>query len=175
MKKLYMALFIAVMVVTLIACDEKMASNEVVGNEAAVSETVQSEVVENEVVLEEVESTVEAVVEVEEETLEEERVVETEEADNAGELVDGMRPEFKEAMDSYEAFYEEYCEVLKKYKEEPTNLAILTEYSGLMEKSIEMSVKFEEWDEGELNTDELKYYVEVSGRVTQMLVEVGGE
>ena len=31
-------------------------------------------------------------------------------------LVDGMRPEFKEAMDSYEEFYEEYCEVSKGLK-----------------------------------------------------------
>lgn len=94
-------------------------------------------------------------------------------ADDSEDLVDGMRPEFKAAMDSYEEFYEEYCEVLKKYKENPADVTILTEYSELMEQSIEMGEKFEEWDEDELNADELKYYVEVNGRVTQMLVEVG--
>ena len=90
-------------------------------------------------------------------------------------LVDGMRPEFKEAMDSYEEFYEEYCEVLKQYMEDPTDLAVLTQYSDLMQQSIEMAEKFEEWDNGELNTEELKYYVEVNGRVTQMLVEASGQ
>ena len=90
-------------------------------------------------------------------------------------LVDGMRPEFKEAMDSYEEFYEEYCEVLKQYMEDPTDVTVLTQYSDLMQQSIEMAEKFEEWDNGELNTEELKYYVEVNGRVTQMLVEASGQ
>lgn len=88
-------------------------------------------------------------------------------------LVDGMRPEFKEAMDSYEAFYKDYCDVLKKYSENPTDLSLLKEYGEVMEKSIEMSEKFEAWDEGEMNDAELKYYLEVNGRVTQMLLEVG--
>ena len=44
-----------------------------------------------------------------------------------------------------------------------------------MQQSIEMAEKFEEWDNGELNTEELKYYVEVNGRVTQMLVEASGQ
>ena len=84
-----------------------------------------------------------------------------------------MRPEFKEAMDSYEEFYKEYCDVLKKYSSNPTDLSILTEYTKVMEQSVEMSEKFEAWDEGEMNDAELKYYLEVSGRVTQMLLEVG--
>ena len=91
------------------------------------------------------------------------------------ELVDGMRPEFKEAMDSYEVFYEEYCKVIKKYKNSPTDLTILAEYTGLMQKSVEMSKRFEAWDEGELNDAELKYYLEVNGRVTKMLLEASGE
>ena len=41
------------------------------------------------------------------------------------ELIDGMRPEFKEAMDAYEAFYKEYCELLKKYTANPTDFSIL--------------------------------------------------
>jgi len=153
MRNLYMVLLLVVMVVVFSACGEKTNSSENVEKEAVV------EVKEDAV----------------EEALEEESVAKAEVMEEAVELVDGMRPEFKEAMDSYEAFYKEYCKVLKKYKENPADLAILTEYSGLMEKSIEMGEKFEEWDEDELNTEELKYYVEVSGRITQMLVEVGEE
>lgn len=37
------------------------------------------------------------------------------------ELVDGMRPEFKEEMDNYEAFYDEYCDIMKKYVENPSD------------------------------------------------------
>ena len=43
-------------------------------------------------------------------------------AEGAEELVDGMRPEFKEAMDSYEAFYDEYCDFIKKYNDNPSEL-----------------------------------------------------
>ena len=67
----------------------------------------------------------------------------------------------------------EYCDVLKKYSNNPTDLSILTEYTKLMAQSVEMSEKFEAWDEGEMNDAELKNYLEVSGRVTQMLLEVG--
>ncbi len=87
-------------------------------------------------------------------------------------LVEGMRPEFKEAMDSYEEFYENYCEVMKAYSNNPTDLSILTEYAELMQKSVEMSEKFEAWDEEEMNNAELMYYLDVNGRVTQMLLEV---
>jgi len=109
------------------------------------------------------------------EHVEKEPASENENDASDADLVDGMRPEFKEAMDSYEEFYEEYCEVLKQYMEDPTDVAVLTQYSDLMQQSIEMAEKFEEWDNGELNTEELKYYVEVNGRVTQMLVEVSGQ
>jgi len=95
--------------------------------------------------------------------------------DSDADLVGGMRPDFKEAMDSYEEFYAEYCEVLKQYMEDPTDMTVLTEYSDLMQQSIEVAEKFESWDNGDLNTEELKYYVEVNGRVTQMLVEASGQ
>ena len=94
---------------------------------------------------------------------------------DAAELVNGMRPEFKKAMDSYEVFYENYCDVIKKYKSNPVDLTILAEYTELMQKSVEMSEKFEAWDEGELSDAELKYYLEVNGRVTKMLLEVSGQ
>lgn len=54
---------------------------------------------------------------------------EKEESDTEEELVDGLRPEFKEAMDSYEAFYDEYCAFMKKYMKNPTDLKLL-EVSG---------------------------------------------
>ncbi len=87
------------------------------------------------------------------------------------ELVDGMRPEFKEAMDSYEAFYDEYCAFLKKYMDDPSDLGLLAEYAEMMTKASEMDDKFEEWDEDEMNDAELKYYLEVQSRVMEQLTE----
>lgn len=102
---------------------------------------------------------------------EEPNTSESEDNDNQ-ELVDGMRPEFKEAMDSYEAFYDEYCNFMKKYAENPTDLELLTEYTDMVSKLAEMDKKFEAWDEDEMNNTELKYYLEVNTRVTQKLLEV---
>lgn len=88
------------------------------------------------------------------------------------ELVDGMRPEFKEAMDSYEAFYDEYCDVMKKYAANPTDMEILTSYTNMLTKAAEMSEKFEAWEGNEMNDAELKYYLDVNNRITKKLLDV---
>lgn len=103
-------------------------------------------------------------------------VLEDETADAAEpvseDLVDGMRPEFKAAMDSYEAFYDEYVEVLKKYKDDATDLTILSDYASLMTKATEVDADFEKWDD-DLNNAEYKYYIEVHSRILQKLADVG--
>jgi len=111
----------------------------------------------------------------EEETPAEEAPAEEAPAEETPAQEEGMDPEFKAAMDSYEAFYREYCDVIKRYNANPTDLTILTEYTDLLQKSIDMSAKFEAWDESEMNNAELQYYAEVNGRVTQMLLEVGAQ
>lgn len=91
---------------------------------------------------------------------------------NTGDATDGIRPEFKEAMDSYEAFYTEYCDFMKEYSENPTDLTLLAKYADMLVKAEEMNEAFEAWDEDELSTEELKYYLDVNNRVMQMLVDV---
>ncbi len=85
-----------------------------------------------------------------------------------------IRPEFKETMDSYEAFYTEYCDFMKKYSENLTDLTLLTKYGDILAKAVEMNEAFEAWDKNELNTEELKYYLDVNNRVMQMLIDVAG-
>lgn len=87
-------------------------------------------------------------------------------------LVDGMRPEFKEAMDAYESFYDEYCEFMKKYNDDPTDLKLLADYGKLMTEMVNVNEAFEEWDDGEMNDAELNYYLEVNSRVLQKLASV---
>ena len=92
--------------------------------------------------------------------------------ENSSELVDGMRPDFKSAMDSYEAFYDEYYEFMVEYKKNPTDLTLLSKYGELMIKVAEMDASFEAWDENEMNDAELKYYLEVTNRIMQKLVDI---
>ena len=84
----------------------------------------------------------------------------------------GLRPEFKEAMDAYEAFYDEYCEFMKEYQENPTNIALLTKYTQMLSQLTEMNASFEKWNSGDLNSEELKYYTEVNARVLQKMADI---
>lgn len=87
---------------------------------------------------------------------------------------DSIRPEFKDAMDSYEAFYTDYCEFMKEFNENQSDLTLLAKYGDMLVKAEEMNEAFEEWDEDEMNDEELKYYLDVNNRVMKMLVDVAG-
>ena len=84
----------------------------------------------------------------------------------------GIRPEFKEAMDSYEAFYKEYCSFMKQYADNPTDLSLLGKYADMLTRLEEMDRKFEAWNEDELSSEELKYYLDVNSRVQKMLSDL---
>lgn len=115
----------------------------------------------------------ESVPETEEKTEQEEEPEQTEPEETIV-LINGMRPEFKEAMDAYEDFYKEYCDFFKEYEENPTNLTLIAKYGELMVKAAEMDEAFGKWDEEEMNNAELKYYLDVNNRVMKMLVDVAG-
>lgn len=84
-----------------------------------------------------------------------------------------IRKEFKEAMDSYEKFIDEYVVFMKKYKaSNGTDLSLISDYSKYMTKYAEMMEKFEKWESSDMNTKEAAYYLEVQTRVTKKLLEV---
>ena len=85
---------------------------------------------------------------------------------------EGLRPEFKEAMDSYEAFFDDYCDFLEKYQQNPSDLKLLAEYSEMLTKLSEMEASFGAWKEEDMSKEELAYYLEVSNRITQKLLAV---
>ena len=87
-------------------------------------------------------------------------------------LIDGMRKEFKDAMDSYEDFYDEYCDFMKKYKDNPYDFSLLMQYTNMLSKLADMDKKFEAWKSEDLNDAELKYYLEVQSRVAKKLIDV---
>lgn len=84
----------------------------------------------------------------------------------------GLRPAFKAAMDSYEAFYDEYVEFLKQYKKNPTDLGLLGKYAQMLEKLEDMDKKFEAWKDDDLNDEELKYWLQVQTRIQQKLIDI---
>ena len=86
-------------------------------------------------------------------------------------LVDGMRPEFKETLDSYEDFFNEYCDFMKKFNESPNDLSLFGEYIEYLSQYSETMGKIGELDDGEMNDAEMKYYLEVTNRINKKLID----
>ncbi len=80
-----------------------------------------------------------------------------------------LRPEFKKAMDSYEAFYDEYIATMEKVAAGSDDAALLARYAKMMEQAVEMDKSLEEWD-GDMNSAEAAYSVDVSARVMKKMI-----
>lgn len=96
----------------------------------------------------------------------------TEKKENPTSTSNDIRPEFKAALDSYEEFFDDYCDIMKKYIENPLDMSILTEYYEYIEKAEEMDEKLDALDDDEWSDEETKYYLEVTTRVTTKMLEI---
>ena len=84
---------------------------------------------------------------------------------------DSIRPEFKEAMDSYEAFFDEYCEFMIKYNENSDDLSLLADYLDYMTKYTETMAKLDEWNSDEMTDEEALYYFKVMNNINEKLLK----
>lgn len=107
-----------------------------------------------------------------EEDIEEDADVEDEE-ESKTDSSNGISPDFKAAMDSYEKFFDEYVAIMKKYANNPNDMSILADYSKYMGKYAQMMKDFEKWEDEDMNAAETAYYVQVQGRITKKLLEIG--
>ena len=85
---------------------------------------------------------------------------------------EGIRPEFKEALDSYEEFFDEYCAFMKKYSESDNSISMLADYVQYMAKYADAMSKLDSIDDGEMSDEELIYYTEVMTRINKKLSEI---
>ena len=83
-----------------------------------------------------------------------------------------LSPEFKKTMDDYEAWFDHYCEVMKKYQDNPSDLELISEMTDLLSEETEMFDQMENMDQSEMNSAELAYYIEVTARIEKKLLEV---
>lgn len=91
---------------------------------------------------------------------------------NKPENTSGLRSDFKAAMDSYEAFVDEYVAFMEKYNSNPGDIALIADYASYMSKYADFAKKFDQWENEDLNDEELAYYLEVQTRVSQKLLAV---
>lgn len=85
---------------------------------------------------------------------------------------EGLRPDFKKAMDDYEAFYDEYCSYMKKYNTNPTDMNLLMGYASMLSKYNDMCSSFEKWESQDLNDVETRYYIEVQARCIEKMSSI---
>ena len=77
-------------------------------------------------------------------------------------------------MDSYESFMNEYCDFMEKYENSDDVASMLNDYTEYMKKYADFTQKMDDMGNSDLNTEELKYYLDVQNRVSQRLLTVSG-
>lgn len=94
------------------------------------------------------------------------------EKETEAQKVSGIRPEFKEALDSYEQFFNEYAELMEAYKKNPTDLTLLSKYADYMTKYADYMGKLDKLKTENMSVEESAYLIEVTARIEKTLLGV---
>lgn len=98
---------------------------------------------------------------------------EVDEAEEEQQSEGSVNPELKAFLDSYEAFMDEYIVFMKKYMNDPGNaVAMMADYMEFMTKYEEFAKDIEKYDSKEMSTEDAKYYLEVTTRCTQKMLDI---
>lgn len=84
----------------------------------------------------------------------------------------GVDPDLKAFLDSYEKFVDEYVDFMKKYMANPTDLSLLGEYTDMMTELSDFETKLDKYDSNNMSTEDAAYYLEVTTRCTQKMLEI---
>ena len=84
----------------------------------------------------------------------------------------GVSAEFKETMDAYEDFFDEYIAFMKKYQANPSDLSLMVEYASFMSEYASMMSKMSALGNTDMNEAETEYYLEVTNRINKKLLDV---
>ncbi len=87
-------------------------------------------------------------------------------------VASGISPEFKEAMDSYEAFFDEYIAFMNEYAESDDVLGMMTDYLDFMTRYTDTMAKLDALESSDMTDEELIYYTETMTRINKKLLEV---
>ena len=84
----------------------------------------------------------------------------------------GVDPDLKDFLDSYETFVDEYVVFMQQYSKNPSDLSLLAKYTDIMQKYSDFAVKVEKYDTKEMSTEDAAYYIEVTSRCSQKMLKV---
>ena len=80
--------------------------------------------------------------------------------------------DFKKMMDSYEDFFDEYIEFMKKYENSDDVAGMLNDYADYMTKYADYMQKLNDVDTDNLSTADAAYYTKVQARIVKKLAEI---
>lgn len=83
----------------------------------------------------------------------------------------GIRPDVKAAIDSYEQFYNEYCDFLRRYSESNYSATMMTEYMQMYASLAEYEARWDALDVDSFTAEEEAYYEAADERIIQKMLE----
>lgn len=90
--------------------------------------------------------------------------------DSAAEKTDlVIRPAYREAVDSYEAFFDEYIDFMNRYEKSGSPLSMLAEYADYLNRLSDCIEKFAALEDDAANSAETAYFLEAQRRINKKL------
>lgn len=86
----------------------------------------------------------------------------------------GVDPDLVAFLTEYEKFIDSYCEFMEKYYKNPSDLSMLTDYAEFMKQYAEFADKVDAYDSDEMSTADASYYIEVTARCSQKMLQLAG-
>ena len=83
--------------------------------------------------------------------------------------IPGVSAEFKNTMDEYEAFFDDYVEFMQMYKES-NDVAMMGKYAEMMNQAVVSMQALENMDTESMTVAEQAYYIEVMARIEKKLL-----
>ena len=94
-------------------------------------------------------------------------------ADAADTVVDAaVSPGFKQEVDTYEAFFNDYVDFMKKVEQGATSPEIIAQTSELIQKEAEYMAAFQQIQSRDLSSADLAYYLAANARILALLQTV---
>ena len=93
-------------------------------------------------------------------------------SDSSKDAPEGVSPDFKASMDEYEEFFDKYVEFMKKYDENSSSPEWIADYADMMAQYSDAMDALNAIDEDSLSDADLAYYLEVTARINQKLLEI---
>lgn len=88
-------------------------------------------------------------------------------ADNAA-----VDADLKAFLDEYESFMNDYVDFMKKYRSSKDVSGMLSDYTDMMQRYTEFADKAAKYDTDEMSAADASYFLEVTGRIQQKLLEI---